>query len=280
MRSLLIFIYKFHAFFLFLFLESLAGYFVVQYNYYHKASFLNSTNSLVSVCYNITSQVSGYIGLRRVNVDLAKENAILKSRLEKALYNKIADTTTVNDSFFTQKYYYISAEVINNSINRRNNYLTLNKGSLHGIEKNMAVISSKGIIGIVKDTSILFSSVMSLLHKDSKISAKILNDDNKGTIKWEGSDPKVGTLINIPKHAELHKGDSVVTSGYSALFPEGIMIGTIIDFKLDQGDNFYTIWVDLATDFNTVEHVYIVNNLMKTDQRVLEARSQNDKPGI
>ena len=138
----------------------------------------------------------------------------------------------------------------------------------------MAVISSNGIVGIVKDVSGNFSSVLSVLHKDARISAMIKKNGYFGSLVWDGSDFKTGTLSDIPVHAKISEGDTIVTSRYSAIFPDGILIGTIVGFKINPGDNFYTIYVKFSTDFSNLSYVYVVNNLMKDEQSLLEEISQ------
>ena len=274
MRTLFALIWKFYFAFLFILLEIFASFLIVQNNSFHKAGFLNSSNALSASLFKITNNISQYMRLRSTNELLAIENEKLHSQSILSFVKFNTGIWTINDTIFEQQYTYLSARVINNSIYKRNNYLTLNKGERHGIEPEMAVISSNGIVGIVKDVSDNFSSVLSVLHKDARISAKIKKSGSFGSLVWDGADFKTGTLSDIPVHAKISEGDTIVTSRYSAIFPDGILIGTIVGFKINPGDNFYTISVKFSTDFSNLSYVYVVDNLMKDEQILLEEASQ------
>lgn len=276
MRNLFAFIWKNYFVFLFILLEIIASFLIVQNNSFHKANFLNSSNVISASIFNITNNISGYLGLRSTNELLAVENEKLHAQSILSFAKFYTDIWIINDTIYEQQYTYLSARVINNSIYKRNNYLTLNKGDKHGVKPEMAVISSNGIVGIVKDVSGSFSSVLSVLHKNARISAKIKKNGYFGSLVWDGADFKIGTLLDIPNHVKISKGDVIVTSRYSAIFPEGILIGNIVDFKINPGDNFYTISIEFSTDFSNLSYVYVVNNLMKKEQITLEDISQND----
>ena len=280
MRNLLVFIWKNYFLFLFLLLETLCVYLLVSNNYFHQASFINSTNSMVGSAYTTYSDFTEYLHLRTQNEILAAENANLKSFVKESSSTVSTKIQTINDTIYHRKYTFLSAKVVNNSTNRRNNYLTLNIGSKQGITRDMAVICSGGVVGLVKDVSDNFCSVMSLLHKDSKISSKLKKDGSFGPLFWEGDDYRYATLIDIPTHVKLVKGDTIVTSAFSTIFPEGIMVGTVESYELKAREYFYTVRVRLSTDFKKLNYVYVINNLMKNEQEELETRSQvqpNDK---
>jgi rod shape-determining protein MreC len=182
----------------------------------------------------------------------------------------------VTDTIRKQQYTFLTARVVNNSINRRNNYLTLNKGSLQGVQAEMGVICPDGIVGIVKDVSEHFSSVISVLHKDSRISTKIKKNGYIGSLMWEGYNAGYAILKDIPKHVKLAVGDTLVTSQFSAIFPEGIMVGVIDKFDSKPGD-FYLIDVKLSTDFDNLSYVYLVTNVLKEEQKKLEEPLAHDR---
>lgn len=276
MRSLILFIWKHHFFFLFLLLECICFYFIFKHNYYQRAAFVHSANKVSGSIFNAQSAITEYFHLKEDNLLLVEENARLRS-LSKSSYLPFSQRSqVVNDTIYRQKYEYISAKVVNNSTNRRNNYLTLDRGSSLGVKPDMAVISSKGVVGIVANVSENFSSVMSLLHKDTRISAKIKKDGSFGPLFWEGEDYRYATLTDIPTHVPLLKGDTIVTSAYSLTFPEGILIGTVESFEIRSGSPFYTVKVNLSTDFKKVSYVYVINNIMKEEQENLENTAQHD----
>ena len=182
------------------------------------------------------------------------------------------DTNTfwVNDTLYKQQYKYVVAKVVLNTVGKRNNYIMLDKGSRSGIQKDMAVITSRGVVGTVVNVSENFSWVMSMLNKHTRISGRIIKNGQMGTIVWNGVDHLYGTLTDIPAHVKIAKGDTIMSSGFSYIFPEGLMIGTISDFRVEQGDHFYTIPFKFSVDFNSLQYVYVVRNLMKNEQETLE----------
>lgn len=277
MRNLLLFIWRHYFFFVFLLLETLCIYLLVQNNYHQRASFINSSNNLSANVLKSSKNVKDYFYLKDVNENLAKENAELRSRLLESYLIIYNDLHTVKDTVLKQRYTFTSAKVVNNSTNRRNNYLTLDKGSNSGITKDMAVITNTGIVGQIKDVSENFCTVMSMLHSKTSVSAKIKKDGSYGPLTWDGSDFQYATLSDIPTHVRLGKGDTIVTSAYSLTFPENIKIGTVESFERKSGSYFYTVKVKLLTDFKKLSQVYIVNNIMKEEQQELEKKSTSDK---
>jgi rod shape-determining protein MreC len=216
------------------------------------------------------------LSLKTANKILAEENAQLLNRQKSSFIKTDNKLFVVNDTLYQQEYTYVTAKVISNSVNRINNYLTLNKGSRLGIKKNMGVISSQGIVGIVKDVSENFCTVYSVLHSKSKISAKLKKGNNVGTILWNGNDYRIVTMKDVPTHVKIRIGDTVISSGYSLMFPEGIPIGSVYSYDINKGKDFYEIKVRLYNDLNNISYVYIVKNLMKEELTDLEKRSQND----
>lgn len=276
MRNLFTYLWKYKIFFLFLLLEVLSLTLFIENSYYQKATFINSSNFISGFVYKTNNNIAEYFYLKSTNRTLAEENAHLHS-LSLDNYLKINNTIyTKNDTTYKLQYQYVSAKVINSSTNKRNNYLTLNIGRNQGITKDMGVISSKGIVGIVKDVSDNFASVISVLHKDSKISAKVKKYGNLGSVLWNGYDYRRASLIDIPTHVPIYIGDTIITSGFSSVFPEGIVIGKIIDHRIESGNSFYTITIEFAEDFNTLSYVYVIKNFFKNEQTELEKKTQNE----
>ncbi len=276
MRNLFSFLFKNYFFFLFLFLEVIATVLIVNNNYYQRSIVLNATNEFTGSVKSAFSNITDYFSLKKANIILSEENAILHTLTEKSYIITDRNTYLIDDTVYKQQYTYEGAGIISNSVNKRNNYLMLNKGAADGIDKDMAVISPKGVVGIIRDVSKNFSSVISVLHKDTKISAKIKKNNYIGTLIWKGMDYHTANLLDIPNHVKLTAGDTIITSGFSHIFPEGIMIGVIKNYTIQQGENFYTIKLDFLEDYNKLNYVYIVNNLMKNEQLQLETESQNE----
>jgi rod shape-determining protein MreC len=275
MRNLLMFIWKNNYFFLFLILEAVAFSLIIRHNKFQNTGFLNSSNAVTGNIYRSYNNVASYFDLKKQNELLVAENAKLLSEAEGS-FLKYENNVFIVDDTLKRKFEYREANAVNYSINRRNNFITLDKGSLHGIEPMMGVIAPDGIIGIVKDVSENFCSVISVLNKNTIVSSKLKNSGYLGSLIWEGGDPTMAVLLDIPKHAKLNIGDTVVTSGASTIFPDGIMVGTITDFNLKDGDNFFKININLSTDFGKTGYVYVIKNLMSQEQIDLELKSQND----
>ena len=276
MRNLFLFLWKYNFFLLFLFIESLCVYLVVRNNNFQHASVLNSANKVAANIQSVINSITEYINLKTENDALARENSALRSFIPDVYFLDSVQHRVENDSIYHQQYTFMTARVINNSINRRNNYLTLNKGTRHGVKPETGVVCSGGIVGIVKDVSENFCTVISFLHKDSRISARIKKNGYIGSMMWEGFDAGSGNLKEIARHVKVEKGDTVMTSSFSAIFPEGIMIGTVEEVDKNTSDNFYNIKVKLTTPFGSLSHVYIINNLMKDEQRQIESSLSND----
>lgn len=276
MRNLIEFIWKHYFVFLFLLLETLCVYLVVQNNNFQRAGFVNSSNRVSASVLSTAENIQQYFYLKSENERLAKENAELHSHDMLSFSVLVNDQYSVNDTLFRQKYSYTSAKVVNNSTNRRNNFLTLDKGSKQGITNKMGVISSSGVIGIVKDVSENFCTVMSVLHSKTTISAKLKKDGTFGPLNWDGESFAYATLNDIPTHVRLVQGDTIVTSQYTKMFPENILIGTVESYFRESAKPFYTVKVKLSTDFKKLTHVYIVNNMLKEEQEILEKKSEAD----
>lgn len=277
MRNLIAFIIRYHFFLLFLMLEAFAFVLIANSTYYQQASILNTSNRITGTVYSAFDNVTDYFSLRKTNYILSEENARLRKATSLSFLKADTNSFFVNDTINKLRYTYIAAKVINNSVNRRNNYIMLNKGRKHGIDKDMAVITSNGIVGTVVSVSDNFSWVMSVLNKHTKISGRIKKNNQMGTIIWEGKDFSVGTLSDIPAHVKIAKGDTIVTSGFSYIFPAGIFVGTIKDFRVEQGDHFYVIPFTFGVDYNSLDYVYVVKDLSKKEVMNLENTVKDDE---
>lgn len=270
MKNLFTFLWRYQFFFLFVLLEVFSVLFLVKNSYYQGSVILSSTNGFTGNILNVYTNITDYFALRKANKILAEENAAFLNKLPGSFIKTDTTSFFYRDTLYMQQYRYTAAKVISSSTNRRNNFLKLNKGRIHGIGNEMAVIAPGGIVGQVIEVSDHFSSVMSVLNRHSKISVKLKSTEQIGTLLWNGENYRIGTMTDIPSHTELTKGDSVITSGYSHIFPEGVNIGTIEDFRINPGDNFYTADIKYAVDYNRVYHVYVVQNLQEEEIRELE----------
>lgn len=276
MRNLFLLFIKYGHIFLFIFLEFICFILIVRNNRSQEEIYLNSANLISGSIYERVDKVSSYFKLDIVADSLANENA----RLRKLLYNSEYQSVSNIDSLFNQdslfQYSYVVGKVVNNSINLNNNKITINKGSNHGIKPRMGVVDQNGVVGIIKDVRKNYSVAVSLLHRQVKVSASIMPQGHFGSLAWKGNDPTLVQLEDIPKHATIAKGDSVVTSGYSSKFPEDILIGTIDSFWLEQGYNSYTIEVKLNNDLSRLTYVYIINDDFKEEKEALEQATKDE----
>jgi rod shape-determining protein MreC len=275
MQRLFLFFYQYRAFIFFVLIELLCAWLIVKNNRYQNAAFLNSTNRYAAQMMAATNAVFEYVNLKEVNGDLAQENAKLNDLNARLLQQggNISPKGYWLDSLVANRYRFKVAKVINNSTHRANNYLTLDKGTLDGIKPGMGVISPTGVVGKIKYCSDHFSNVVSLLHTEMQLSSQIKKSGTFGTARWVGKNAQEIDLLYIPRHVEFQKGDTVVTTSYNTIFPEGVMVGTIKDFTLRGDDAFYDINLDLSTDFYRLSYVYIVENLFQTEQDSLERRT-------
>jgi rod shape-determining protein MreC len=214
-----------------------------------------------------------YISLEEQNNKLVKENARLYNALKSSYYSLANES--INDSLAMQQFKYIPATVINNSVNKQYNYITINKGKIHGVESDMGVIGPDGLVGIVKSSSQHYASIVPILNRDFFPNARIKNSSFFGYIEWLGTNYRQVTLKDIPLHAKINISDTIVTSGYTATFPEGIMIGTIKDYEIVKGVS-YNITVNLSTDFKRLRHVMVIENILKEEQVALEDSISHD----
>lgn len=276
MGRIFLFIYQYRAFFTFLLLELFCAWLIVLNNRYQGATFFNSANSFVAGVNGFSHNTKEYFSLREMNSRLADENTRLRMRVEQ--FNQAAlqkDTIGTADSTVIKRFDFVSAKVVNNSINQQSNFITINRGSADGIEPGMAVINDLGVVGKVKITSEHFSVVTSLLNVDIMISALMKRTGYFGTIQWGGGetpDPDFVKLKFIPLHVKPAVGDTIVTSGYSGVFPEGIMVGTIASINEGRDNSFHDIDVKLSQDFRKLSYATVIRSNLINELDSLELK--------
>jgi len=271
MRQLFAYILKQYFFFLFILLEIISFSLIVQNNY-QQAIFFNSSNKLTGTVFNTFTNITEYFTLRKANNVLVEENAYLRDLLPGSFNH----TDTLVYCQIDSVYQYIGTKVISSSVNKRKNYLMINKGSDHGIKKDMGVVTSQGIVGTVVNVSKNYSLIMSVLHINNKINSRIKKNMHLGNTEWEGFDYRTGILTDIPTHVWLNNGDTIITSGNSHIFPEGVLIGTVDEYYSKQGDKFNTAKINFAVDYNNVYFVYVIINLMQDEQLKLEEMTTDE----
>jgi len=237
---------------------------IIQSHYYQASRFASSSNAWSGELLENFRSSTDYLSLRKVNDLLAEENALLK--------NRSLNSTFKIDSQEKGQYQYLSAKVIKNSYNKRSNYLTINKGSAHGIENGMGVCINDGVVGIVRDVTEHYATVMSVLNKKTVISTRFAKSNHFGELIWDGKSHDFAQLHSVEKYVDVSVGDSLVTNSYSSIFPEEIVIGTVNRFEREETENFYSIEVDLSVDFSNIDYVYVIKDLLKKERIELESK--------
>lgn len=265
---------KYGAHILFVVLEIICFSLIINYNKAQKDIFINSSNVLIAKIAEQQNHILQFTRLKNQNDSLMIENANL---IENLISIDYASDKIPNPDSILNQYSLIPAYIINNTTHLRNNYFTLNKGSREGIRKDMGVVSShKGIVGIVRNVNDNFASVISLLHSQTRISCAIKNRLGHGTLVWKNMDPLHMNLESIPKHEKIAIGDTVITSGYSTMFPKGILVGKIEKYNAVPGSNSYNIVVRLFNDLSNVQYCYVIQNRFAAEQTQLEKEVENE----
>ena len=266
MRNLLNFLIKYNYWFLFILLEVASFVLLFRFNRYQQSVFFTSANAAAGKLYEATGSIAAYFHLKETNEDLLDHNIRLEQRvamLERALLDAQSDTTlyrSLDSVPAGSRYTLHKARIIKNSLNRLDNYLTLDKGSADSIRPEMGVVDANGVVGIVYKTTPHYALVISLLNSKSSLSCKIQGSDYFGYLKWEGGDSQYAYLRDLPRHAEFSVGDTVVTSGYSAVFPPGLLVGYIDEMSDSHDGLSYLLKIRLATDFGRVSDVRVIAN--------------------
>ena len=269
MQQIFNFVIRNKTFLLFLLLFAIALSLTIQSHTYHRSKFINSANSITGGVYGTFNSIDQYFDLKEQNSILVEEN----KKLREGFFNlkNVENTETQNLGLSNKRFKIISAEVYRNSFNLPNNYLLINKGQRDSIKQDFGVITSKGIVGIIDNTSNKYSTVLSILSKKSRINAQLKSSNHIGSLTWNNKSPYLAELIDVSKFAKINVGDTILTGGKSSIFPKGIGIGTIESFEIDSGGDTYIIQVKLFNDMTTLQHVYIINNLDIDEIKTLQS---------
>lgn len=274
MLRILEFLYSLRAFLLFVFLEVLAIWLIVANQSPQGAAFFNSSSAITGSILNTQNDIAGFFSLGEANDILVNENADLLEIL--TIQNTRADSSYIPlDSAFESNYDIKGARVISNSLRFAQNHLTLNKGENEGVKPGMGIFNQEGIVGRVKSVSKNYAVAISLLNTDLLVSSKIKSSEVFGSVKWDGNDSKQAQLLYVPRHVKASAGDTVVTSGFNTIFPEGIPIGLISSVGPSiENPNYLEIFLELSTDFSKINYVYLVENNQKDELDSLYIQSE------
>lgn len=282
MNELIAFFRNNSKWFLFIIYVVISCMLLFKHNPYQHHVYLTSANAVASGTYSLSNEITSYFNLREINADLNARNAALqqevvnlREQLDILQEKNFTDTMKVDSTM--QHFEFIVAHVINNSVSKPYNYITINKGSNDGLKPEWGVIDQNGVVGIVSNVGPHTARVISLLNPNFRLSCKVKNSDGFGSLVWNGSDPTVALLEELPRHTIYHKGDTVVTSGYSAVFPPGIPVGRVISDNRNRKENFFTLKIKLFADFTTLSNVQVVVNNYRPELKALEAGEKEEE---
>ncbi len=273
MQRLLKIIYRYRSFFTFIFLELVCGILIIQNNRFQSAAFFNSSNFLSASVLDLSTTIRHYFYLEEINQSLAEENSLLRTLLEQ---NQVSFSDSIEvDS--VKQFEFITAKVINNSTKWQNNSLTINKGITSGVEQEMGVLGSGGVVGKVRYVNKKFGVITSLLHTKFTISSHIKEKVELCTIEWDGIDPNQVQVKYVPRHHIIEVGDSVLTSGYNSIFPANVPIAVVSEVNLNPDETFYQLKAELVNDFSNLSYVHIVVNKYKYEKDSVEFLLNQDE---
>lgn len=266
MKTLLQFLKRFSLLLQFLFLEAVAIIMLTQFNGYHRSVLLSSANWVSGFLFEGVDVVSDYFGLHEKNQDLSAENAALKNEIEylraqyeTSVFSPDSMLVSIPDSSYWLPYRYLAAHIVQHSINKSQNYITLNKGTEDGVMPDMGVVASKGVVGIVKSASQHYAMVMPIINVQSRISCRLDSSQYFGSLQWDGTDYRYAVLHEVPSHVKVSRGEKVVTSGFSAIFPRDIPVGEVVDVTVKEKDQTLEIKVHLSVDFGKLSDVNVIH---------------------
>ena len=265
---------KYHVTLLFILLQIIALSYIFQGKNHQRNTFINSANSFTGNTYSTIQNFKDYSSLKEANLALANENAYLRSLIPSSIQSVENNYLIQNDSVFQQKFRFKVAKVIQNTTLKKNNFITLNVGLNDGIKPEMGVITNNGVIGFVANVSENYATIISFLNTKTTVSAKIKTNNATGTLSWEGKKINRAVLNDVPLSTQIAIGDTIITSGFSAFYPSGILLGVIDSSSVSTNQQMRKIHVKLFEEFNTLNYVYVVENIDKLELKNLDAEKE------
>lgn len=271
MRKILSFLYRGRTFLLFALLEVIAFVWISNSRSYQRSVLLNSSNQVSGYLFETTNSFQNYFELNEQNEILARENALFHTKSSTSIFPLEIAVDTIEDSLNKVRYAFVEGQVINSSYRKARNYMTINRGSIHGIESNMGIIGPFGVVGIIKDVGEHFCTAIPLINPSFRVSGRIKSNSFFGPVEWRGNDHQYAYLIDIPRYAEIVIGDTVVSDSRSQIFPPDIAIGVIESYTMQEDQNFFAVKIKLSTDFAALDYVYVIQDKMKNELQELES---------
>lgn len=277
MRNLIAFFRRFRVFLFFVVLQIFALSTYFSFLQFPRSQYLTTASSINGSILEMRNDVTKHFNLSKNNDALQRENILLRERLPQSFHRLQYGMVKIDDTLYRQQYEYIPATVINSTVTKRNNYFTLNIGSKQGIKRNMGVFSEKGIVGIIHNTSENYSVVKSVLTEDINLDVMIEPIGMVGLLKWDGRDPRIGSITGISNDLKIKLWSKVVTRGGSGYFPRGLTVGHVRKLNAVEGKPLWDVAIRYSEDFRTIQRVYVIKNLMQEEQQAIEALIPADK---
>jgi rod shape-determining protein MreC len=268
MKNILALLRRVYLFLLFLALQGLALSLLFRNNRFHSAEMVRHSSDVVGSVYSRRSQLSEYLRLGEINDQLSLENALLRSAASENYWQLRTEKDSLRDTTTMQRYFYRTAKVVNASVNREKNYITIDRGMLGEVRADMGVIAGGNIVGVVRSASEHFAVVMPVIHSDFKASVRLKRSGAFGSLVWRGGNAQLADVIDIPKNIPVASGDTIVTSGYSTYFPANIHVG-VVEWVDDTDNDYHLIKVRMGADFRRLDHVLVVSDIFKEEQDTL-----------
>ncbi|MFY7667389.1 MAG: rod shape-determining protein MreC [Crocinitomicaceae bacterium] len=277
MRNFLAFFRRFRVFLFFALFQIIALSLYVRYLSFPKNQYLTTASAVTGKILEAENDVTKHFNLSKNNSALQHENIKLRNKIPQSFYQVGRNLYKIEDTVYEQQYAYIPATVINSSVTKRNNYFTIDVGSKQGIKREMGVFSDKGVVGVIHNVSEHYSVVKTVLTKDINIDVTIEPIGLFGFLKWDGHDPKKGSVTGISNDLRIKRWSRVVTKGGSGIFPKGMPVGKVYETKPVEGEPLWDVVVKFSENFRTLQRVYIIKNLLIDEQKALEGQIPPDE---
>jgi rod shape-determining protein MreC len=277
MRNLIAFLRRFQIFLIFALLQVISLSLYFSFYYYPRAQYLTTASAVGGKIWEVQYSITKHFNLNHTNEELQKSNALLMEQLPQSFVKIDNQTIKIEDTLYQQQYEYIPAELINSSVNNRNNYFTIKAGKIHGVERGLGVVSDNGVVGVIHQVSDHYSIVKSVLTENINISVIVESVGLYGLLKWDGVDARRGSIAGISNDQQIKKWSRVVTREGTGIFPKGLLVGKVEKLKQVEGEAFWDVSILFSEDYRKLQRVYVVKNLLSEEQKKIESLIPKDE---
>lgn len=276
MRNLIAFLKRFQIFLVFTILQVVALSLYFSFFFYPRSQYLTTAATVNAKVWEVRNAVTKHLNLDHTNQELQKNNAALMEKLPQSFIRIDSSKVQINDTIYRQQFEYIPADLINSTVEKRNNYFTIKAGTIHGVERGLGVVSDNGVVGVIHRCSEHYSIVKSVLTKDINISVIVDGMELYGLLKWDGVDARRGSVTGISNDLQIKKWTKIITREGTGIFPKGIMVGKVETLKSVEGEAFWDVSILFSEDYRKLQKVYVVKNILSDEQQKLEALIPKD----